>query len=100
MTPLSLIRTLAEEIPLEEKASHTISLFYGMIALIFLIIIAGFVIKHFRAAAHAKADPTEVIHAMLTNLQKSYDREEISHEEYRSIKAELITQLQDLMKKS
>ncbi len=98
MTPFSLILAVAEEIPLDEKASHIISLFYGLMALIFLIFIAGFVIKRFRAAAHSETDPAALIHTMLTNLQKSYDHGEISPEEYRTIKAELTTQLQDLMK--
>ena len=91
---------MAEEVTLEEKAGHVTSLFFGILALVILILIASFVIKHYRSAAHAKADPTEVIHSMLTNLQKSYDHGEISPEEYRSIKAELIAQLQDLMKNS
>ena len=100
MTPISLIRMVTEEVTLEEKAGHVTSLFYGMLVLVILILIASFVIKHYRKAAHSKTDPTAVIHSMLTNLQKSYDRGEISSEEYRSIKAELITQLQDLMKNS
>ena len=98
MTPFTLILAMVEEIPLEEKANHIISLFGGLMALILLIFIASFVIKRFRTAAHSETDPTALIHTMLTNLQKSYDRGEISPEEYRSIKAELTAQLQDLMK--
>ena len=98
MTPISLIRTVAEEVTLEEKAGHVTSLFYGMLALVFLILIASFVIKHFRKAAHSETDPAALIHMMLTNLRKSYDRGEISTEEYHTIKAELTAQLQDLMK--
>ena len=98
MTPFSLILAAAEEIPLEEKAGHILWLFYGMLALVFLILIASFAIKRFRKAAHSETDPTALIHTMLTNLQKSYDRGEITPEEYRTVKAELTAQLQDLMK--
>ena len=98
MTPFSLILAAAEEIPLDERASHIISLFYGMMVLIFLILIASFIVKRFRAAAHSETDPAALIHTMLTNLQKSYDRGEISPEEYRTVKAELTAQLQELMK--
>ncbi|MBQ9454465.1 MAG: hypothetical protein Q4A17_02925 [Thermoguttaceae bacterium] len=98
MTPFSLILAVAEDIPLDEKAGHIVSLFFGLMALIFLICIASFVIKHFRAAAHSEADPAALIHSMLANLQKSYDRGEISPEEYRTVKAELTAQLRDLMK--
>ena len=100
MTPFSLILAMVEDIPLDEKANHIISLFYGLMALIFLIFIASFIIKRFRKAAHSETDPTALIHTMLTNLQKSYDRGEITPEEYRTVKAELTAQLQDLMKNS
>lgn len=98
MTPFSLILAAAEDIPFDEKAGHIIWLFYGMLALVFLILIASFIIKHFRKAAHAETDPTALIHMMLTNLQKSYDHGEITSEEYRTVKAELTAQLQELMK--
>lgn len=99
MTPFSLILAVAEAISRDEKADHIIWLFYGMMTLVFLIVVASFVIKHFRKAAHAEEDPTAVIHSMLTNLQKSYDRGEITPEEYRTVKAELTAQLRDLMNK-
>lgn len=98
MTPFSLILAATEEIPLDEKAGHIIWLFYGMMALVFLVLVASFVIKRFRNAAHAETDPTSLLHTMLTNLQKSYDRGEITPEEYRVVKAELTAQLQDLIK--
>jgi len=98
MTPFTLILAVAEDLSLEVKAGHIISLFYGMMVLVILIFIAGFVIKHYRAAAHSSADPASVIHSMLANLQKSYDCGEVTPEEYRSVKAELTAQLQELIK--
>ena len=98
MTPFSLILAATENISLDERASHILWLFYGMIALLFLILVGSFVIKRFRKAAHSEMDPTALIHSMLTNLQNSYDRGEITPEEYRTVKAELTAQLRELIK--
>ncbi|MDO4627949.1 MAG: hypothetical protein Q4C70_02070 [Planctomycetia bacterium] len=78
---------------------HIIPIGICLFALVLLVFIGAWLIMRYRQDIQDNTAPGEqAVHSMLTELQNSYDRGDISTEEFRVIKAELTARLRDLHK--
>ncbi len=79
--------------------NHIIPIGICLFALVLLVFIGCWLMMRYRQDIRDDAAPGEqAVHSMMTDLQNSRERGEVSSEEYRAIKAELTARLRDLHK--
>lgn len=81
---------------MENMLHNTLTLLVGCVALCLFILGGGWLMSRFRAfIRNPDTTGSEAVHSMMANLRRSLEQGEISSVEYRTIKNQLMSEIQD-----